>query len=95
MPYIHHHGKDDIEPLLIELLKYLKKENNMSPFYGSSISGTLNYVITRIILVTGPQSYSDYNALVGVLECCKLEFYRRAVVAYEDEKIKENGDVYI
>jgi len=39
-------------------------------------------------------SYSDYNALVGVLECAKLEFYRRAVAAYEDKKIKENGDVY-
>ena len=30
----------------------------------------------------------------GVVECVKLEFYRRAVAAYEDEKCKENGDVY-
>jgi hypothetical protein len=31
-----------------------------------------------------------------VLECAKLELYRRIVAAYEDEKIAdpENGDVY-
>jgi len=32
--------------------------------------------------------------VIGALEACKLEFYRRAVVPYEDKKIKENGDVY-
>ena len=57
-------------------------------------SGELNYIITQLLLDTKPQCYEDYNALVGVLECCKLEFYRRAVAKYEDEKIKENGDVF-
>jgi hypothetical protein len=28
-----------------------------------------------------------------VLESVKLEFYRRAVAAYEDNKIVENGDI--
>lgn len=56
--------------------------------------GELNYLITRLLLAQGPNSYADYNALVGMLECCKLEFYRRAVAAYEDEKKELNGDVY-
>ena len=30
---------------------------------------------------------------MGVLECCKLEFYRRVAAPYEDIKIEENGDV--
>lgn len=60
--------------------------------------GELNYAITEMInwyLAEVTDSlYADYNAIVGVLECAKLEFYRRAVAKYEDEKIMENGDVY-
>ena len=59
--------------------------------------GELNYVITKIIksyLEYKSKNYSDYNEVIGVLECAKLEFYRRAVSPYEDKKIKENGDVY-
>lgn len=56
--------------------------------------GELNYVITRLVLSMKPKSYSDYNALIGVLECVKLELYRRAVAPYEDKKKEENGDVY-
>ena len=57
--------------------------------------GTLNYIITRLVhwwLGDNP-NYERYNAAIGVLECAKLELYRRKVSPYEDEKIKENGDV--
>ena len=59
--------------------------------------GELNYVITRLCLMyveANNDSYNTYNSLIGVLECAKLEFYRRAVAKYEDEKIQTNGDVY-
>jgi broad-specificity NMP kinase len=59
-------------------------------------SGELNYLITSIIheyLSMEHESYSAYNEVIGVLECAKLELYRRKVSPYEDEKIKENGDV--
>lgn len=32
--------------------------------------------------------------VLGALECCKLEFYRRVAVPYEDRKITLNGDCY-
>jgi hypothetical protein len=38
--------------------------------------------------------YADYNAVIGALEACKLEFYRRVVSLYEDKKKEINGDVY-
>ena len=59
--------------------------------------GELNYVITQLcrqFLTRSKASYSNYNSVIGVLECAKLEFYRRAVSPYEDGKIAENGDVY-
>jgi len=58
-----------------------------------SIDGDLNYIITRILKGSYPLRYFNLNRAVGVLECCKLEFYRRVAAPYEDTKIKENGDV--
>lgn len=56
--------------------------------------GKLNYLISSIIACLYPQSYQDLNAAIGVLECAKLELYRRVVAPYEDIKLKLNGDVY-
>ena len=55
--------------------------------------GELNYLITRILMSTNPKGYADYNSLIGVLECAKLELYRRAASVYEDKKILENKDI--
>jgi hypothetical protein len=32
--------------------------------------------------------------MIGVLECAKLELYRRVAAPYEDAKCEDNGDVY-
>ena len=72
---------------LIDLLRYIRKDE--SP-------GDLNYIITMILskaLGENP-NYARFNEIIGVLECCKLEMYRRKVAKYEDQKISENGDVY-
>jgi hypothetical protein len=59
-------------------------------------AGELNYIITLTCLDFLPEkpSYSDFNTIIGALECAKLEMYRRMVVPYEDQKKHENGDVY-
>lgn len=59
--------------------------------------GELNFLITdRMLqyLKWHDINYTTINAVLGALEAAKLEFYRRVAVPYEDEKIKENGDVY-
>ena len=33
--------------------------------------------------------------MMGALECCKLELYRRLVGPYEDEVLEANGDAYV
>ena len=58
--------------------------------------GELNYVITKLILNYASPSGTNYqvlNDVLGALEGAKLEFYRRVVSKYEDEKIAANGDV--
>lgn len=55
--------------------------------------GHLNYIITKLLLDTEPKRYSDFNDLIGILECAKLELYRHVIGKYEDIKIIENGDI--
>ena len=86
MPYIE-------QDLRAEYLKIL------DPLIEAPIThpGELNYLVTMMCLSyidDNGESYETLNAIVGALECDKLEFYRRAVSVYEDEKKKMNGDVY-
>jgi hypothetical protein len=81
MPYI----KQSIRP---DLLAGLRSADN---------AGELNFKLTAVCLdylKHQGRAYSVMNDIVGALECAKLEFYRRAVAQYENEKIEVNGDVY-
>lgn len=58
--------------------------------------GELNYVITKLchsFIERKRKKYSTLNTVIGVLECAKLELYRRIIAPYENQKIKENGNV--
>jgi hypothetical protein len=59
-------------------------------------AGELNYVFTKIChryWEENGENYQAFNDIIGALEGCKLELYRRKVGPYEDTKILENGDV--
>lgn len=59
--------------------------------------GELNYAITRLVdeyLERKGLRYQAINDVVGVLECAKLELYRRVAAGYEDGKIDDNGDAF-
>ena len=58
-------------------------------------AGELNFAITNLITRYAgrrPLSYDVINEVVGVLECAKLELYRRLAAPYEDEKRAELRD---
>lgn len=60
--------------------------------------GELNYLITKLVdsfLVMSGVSYTSLNAAIGVLECAKLELYRKVASLYEDKKERANGSVYV
>lgn len=59
-------------------------------------AGDLNYLFTRLAhnyLKNKGLNYQHINDIIGALEGCKLELYRRVAANYEDEKIILNGDV--
>lgn len=82
-------------------MPYIKQEDRrqLTPktIYAPLDPGALNFAITQLALnyiQERGKRYATLNEVVGVLECAKLEFYRRLLAEYENEKCKENGDVY-
>ena len=64
---------------------------------GPMNAGELNYLFTMLALRylhDRGERYQHYNDIIGALEGCKLELYRRRIAEYEDSKIKSNGDAY-
>lgn len=59
--------------------------------------GELNYQLSQYIrsyIAMHGLSYNTLNELIGVLECLKLELYRRIAAPYEQQKLIENGEVF-
>lgn len=90
MPYIKNEDRLKFEKQIDDLVDTLMVGPHMTAKVGD-----VNFVISTIIwkLFTYDTSYTNGNNLMGVLECVKQEFYRRQLAPYEDEKIKENGDI--
>ena len=91
MPYISKDDRDKIEHVLEPLIDFIYDEKI------TAMPGSINYIITRIchayIKGNGYFCYKGLNEVIGVLECCKLEYYRQIVAPYEDKKKEENGNI--
>lgn len=59
--------------------------------------GELNYQVSKLLndfVAMKGLSYATVNEFIGALECAKLEAYRRLAAPYEDQKARDNGEVY-
>ena len=93
MPYISQDERDlfdsHIEDLVDEILYHERNDGDRV-----NRAGYLNYIITKLLKeLYGDMRYKDHNELIGMLECCKMEWYRVMSAPYEDEKMDENGEV--
>jgi len=88
IPYIKKELREKYYKSINDLVNILSLQNK------DIMDGQVNFVITSIIKrVYTPDSYEILNRAVGVLESIKLEYYRRVVVPYEENKIRTSGDV--
>lgn len=78
-------------------MPYIKKELRefLDSCQNPGTAGELNYLFTKLAhkYLKNNENYQAYNDIIGALEGCKLELYRRMVGPYEDTKIKINGDL--
>jgi hypothetical protein len=82
MPYIQQENRKKMD----EIVELMCKN-------GVRVDGDLNYILFAFCRRHVVPSYANYRNFCGELACCREEIYRRLVTAYEDEKIRENGDV--
>lgn len=89
MPYLKQAHRAQLDAAIDELYGLLETDPG-------KFAGELNYVIARLVQAPLLQktSYAALSAIIGTLECAKLEIYRRLAAPYEDNKCKENGDVF-
>jgi len=76
---------------------YLPEDQRQAALEIPGTPGELNFLLTMVCLnylEATDGRYADHAEVVGALECCKLEFYRRACATLEDDAIARNGDVY-
>lgn len=78
-------------------MPYIEGNDRLRAASAPRTPGELNFAITRLInnyVQDKGLSYTHVNDALGALEGAKLEFYRRVVVPYEEQKRVVNGDVY-
>jgi hypothetical protein len=88
MPYIKQELREIFNPLIKDLLYELYQQPE------DKRDGIINYIFTLLLNNTFNEvDYQKLERLIGILECCKLELYRKKIVPYEEIKEKENGSV--
>lgn len=66
---------------------------NLMAILGVEAKGDLNYILYKFCKHCITPSYNNFKNYCGELRQCATEIERRILAPYEDEKIKENGDV--
>ncbi|PIQ73980.1 MAG: hypothetical protein CO002_03030 [Candidatus Portnoybacteria bacterium CG_4_8_14_3_um_filter_44_10] len=93
MPYIKQEQRITLDKHIERLAEEIKKLSAGDD--KTAFAGLLNYSCTKLALALIPKRGYAFIALItGVFKNIADEFYRRYAAPYEDEKIKENGDVY-
>ena len=89
MPYIPQDKRKELEDKMEDLFSHINS---------SELSiGEINFIISSILnkyMKASNFNYALCNSLIGVLECAKLELYRKVVAEYEEVKISQNGSLY-
>lgn len=94
MPYITKNKRNYLDESIDGVRKAIA-ELELDFTGDNNTEGNLNYVISSLLAkIYSRGNYQDVNDVVGLLECVKLEYYRKVAGPYEDIKEEENGRVY-
>ncbi len=96
MPYITAEQRAGLDPHIAALADTIVQQ---SAGEEQAFAGQLNYAGTTLALelidrLYERPRYSVIALVMGVFHTMADEFYRRFAAPYEDEKIREHGDLY-
>ena len=91
MPYIEQEKRDILDPaiesLFVRLIDMQCKDEE------SNMEENINYVFTKLLKKCYGESYKEINDALGVISAVQLEFFRKVVTPYENQRQYDNGDV--
>ncbi len=92
MPYIKEEHRQTIDPIIAELKRSfvnitLDDEN-------VKLECVVNYAILKLLseMYSG-KTYDEINDVIGMLECCKLEYYRKVAAIVNDQSEYDFGEI--
>lgn len=91
MPYILKINRAKYDKAINQIVERLCDEDDED-----DVPGRINYVLFSIVfryLKRHGIRYYVLNGIMGAIECCKQELYRRVIGPYENKAIEKNGDV--
>jgi hypothetical protein len=83
MPYLESHDRRAECDEIVAMMEEIKVQAN----------GDLNYILYKFCLRNVGPGYNYFKNYIGELTECGEEIRRRLLAKYEDDKIKDNGDV--
>ncbi len=101
MPYIRSQDRSLLDDKINALIDIVFKQYGMEPkddtaVLMNSADGAVNYILTRLLdSLYSNKDYAHYNRAMGILSCITQEYYRRAVVGYEEDERKINCESYV
>jgi hypothetical protein len=66
-------------------------EEGRKPMKGGELTAVLYKECVEYVVRNG-RAFTIYCTVMGAIICTLLEFYRKKVAKYEDERIAENGE---
>ena len=97
MPYIKQEDREQYDLAISEIVDALVTEATKN----SMFKGNMNYIFTKIgkdfmaeMIANGHKfGYNQMDDVASAMRGAAVEWDRRVLAPYEDQKIEENGDV--
>jgi hypothetical protein len=93
MPYIKREDRPVLKSLVEDIVREVKEHHDFDTW-----GGKLNYVVSLLLtelfdLSHNNARYLQLQTAIGILECVKLELYRRRGTAIEESARERNGEI--
>jgi len=92
MPYIKEEHRKLLDPIINDLKRDIV--NITLDDESVNLECVINYTLTKLLsMMYSAKTYDEINDVIGMLECCKLEYYRKVAATINDQSEYDQGEI--
>ncbi len=92
MPYIKEEHREILDPIINDLKRTIV--NITLDDESVKLECLINYMILKMLSeMYTAKNYDEINDVIGMLECCKLEYYRKVAAIVNDQSEYDYGEI--